>query len=57
MANIYSSFHERLDDPDIGTFQRLGMHAVDRLGLIHAIILRAQTLPLPVRSLVLSGGY
>jgi hypothetical protein len=34
----------------------LGLHAVDALGAVHAIILRAQTLMTPIRLLVLTGG-
>lgn len=57
VANAYTSFHDRLDDPSLGFWTKLGMHGVDTVGMIHAIILRAQTLLLPVRSLVLSGGH
>jgi hypothetical protein len=57
IANAYTSFHDRLDDPDLSMAAWLGMHAVDTVGLIHAILLRSQTLLLPVRSLVLSGGH
>lgn len=56
-ANAYTSFHKQLENPDLSTLTRLGMHAVDTVGLIHAIILRAQTLLLPIRSLVFSGGH
>ncbi|PWR03737.1 secretion protein HlyD [Meridianimarinicoccus roseus] len=57
VANAYTSFHDRLQDPSLGFWTKLGMHGVDTVGLVHAIILRAQTLLLPVRSLVLSGGH
>lgn len=57
VANAYTSFHDQLDDPSLGFWTKLGMHGVDTVGMIHAIILRAQTLLLPVRSLVLSGGH
>jgi len=57
VANAYSSFHDRLGDPDLGFWTRLGMHGVETVGIVHAILLRSQTLLLPVRSLVLTGGH
>lgn len=57
VANAYTSFHEQLDDPDLGFWTKLGMHGVDTVGIVHAILLRSQTLLLPVRSLVLTGGH
>ncbi len=57
VANAYTSFHDRLGDPDLGFWTRLGMHGVETVGIIHAILLRSQTLLLPVRSLVLTGGH
>lgn len=57
VANAYTSYHDRLDDPDLGFWTRLGMHGVETVGIVHAILLRSQTLLLPVRSLVLTGGH
>ena len=39
--------------PELDTAVRL--HAVDALGLVHAMILRLQAVVLPVKTLVLSG--
>ncbi|WP_193142466.1 MULTISPECIES: HlyD family secretion protein [unclassified Meridianimarinicoccus] len=57
VANAYTSFHAQLESADLPFLTRLGMHGVDTVGLLHAIILRAQVLLLPVRTLVFSGGH
>jgi hypothetical protein len=57
-VNAYTSNHERLHgDEDLSGPTWLWLHAVDAVGLVHAILLRSQALLLPVRSLVLSGGH
>ncbi|WP_134680441.1 HlyD family secretion protein [Paracoccus ravus] len=55
IANAYSSNHDKLDDPEIGGFRRFALHAVDAVGLVHALILRIQALLLPIQTLVLKG--
>jgi hypothetical protein len=55
IANAYTSFHDRLDEPGLGTVHRLALHAVDTVGLVHALILRIQALLLPIQTLVLKG--
>jgi multidrug resistance efflux pump len=55
IANAYTSNHERLEKEDIGFFHGLFLHAVDAVGVVHAIILRAQALLLPVQTLVFGG--
>jgi multidrug resistance efflux pump len=57
IANGYSNNHDRLQSEDLGFFTRVYLHVVDTVGVVHAIILRAQALLLPVKSLVLSGGH
>lgn len=57
IANLYTSNHARLQDPDLGFLTRLALHGIDTIGLVHAIILRMQALVLPVRTLVFSGGH
>jgi len=57
IANAYTSNHDRLQDPEIGTFHAFVLHAIDATGLVHAALLRLQALILPVRTLVLSGGH
>ena len=55
IVNAYTSFHEELKDENLGTFQRFGMHAVDAIALVHAMILRVQALFIPVKTLVLGS--
>lgn len=55
IANAYTSNHERLADPSLSTGQRVALHAVDAVGLVHAILLRIQTALLPFKALVLGG--
>lgn len=57
IANAYTSNHDALQDPSIGTFHAFVLHAIDATGLVHAALLRLQALILPVRTLVLSGGH
>lgn len=55
IVNAYTSNHDRLDDPDVGFFKWLGLHAIDTVGLVHAILIRIQALLLPIKTLVLTG--
>jgi multidrug resistance efflux pump len=55
IANAYSSNHDLLESPDIGFFHGLALHAVDTLGLVHALLLRIQAIVLPFQLLVLNG--
>jgi multidrug resistance efflux pump len=55
IANAYSSNHDIIVAKDTGTVRRIALHAVDALGLVHALILRLQALVLPFRTLVFSG--
>jgi multidrug resistance efflux pump len=57
IVNAYTSNYETLQDPSIGAVRRFGLHAIDTLGLVHALLLRMQAILLPVRTLVLSGGH
>ncbi|MBK1619116.1 secretion protein HlyD [Lamprobacter modestohalophilus] len=55
IANVYTSNHDRLQSADLTSLQRLGLHAIDTVGVVHAMILRMQALLLPVKTLVLTG--
>jgi multidrug resistance efflux pump len=55
IANAYSSNHDAIVSKDTGALKRVGLHVVDALGLIHALILRLQALVLPFQTLVFSG--
>ncbi|MGF1445449.1 MAG: hypothetical protein ACFBRM_04540 [Pikeienuella sp.] len=56
-ANPKTSFHDRLAEAELSLGQFLFYHMVDAVGLVHALILRAQALLLPVQTLVLSGHH
>jgi multidrug resistance efflux pump len=55
IANAYSSNHDVIVAKDTGAVRRVVLHAVDALGLVHALILRLQALVLPFKVLVFSG--
>jgi len=55
VANAYTSNHELLASKDIGFVRRFALHAVDAVGVVHAMLLRIQALLLPIRDLVFSG--
>jgi len=55
IANAYSNNHDTIVAKDTGTFRAIALHAVDALGLVHALILRLQALVLPFQTLVFSG--
>ena len=55
IANAYSNNHDVIAAKDTGTMRRVALHAVDALGLVHALILRLQALVLPFKTLVFSG--
>ncbi|MBB3393093.1 multidrug resistance efflux pump [Rhizobium sp. BK275] len=55
IANAYTNNHDALADPNIGTFKWIGLHVIDTVGVVHAMILRMQAMLLPVQTLVLTG--
>jgi multidrug resistance efflux pump len=55
IANAYSNNHDTIVAKDTSTVRAMALHAVDALGLVHALILRLQALVLPFRTLVFSG--
>lgn len=55
ILNLYTDNHARLENEDLGFWQGLYLHMVDTVGLVHALILRIQTMMLPINGLVLSG--
>jgi multidrug resistance efflux pump len=55
IANAYTSNHDVIAAPETGTLKGLVLHAVDGLGLVHALLLRIQALILPFRTLVFGG--
>lgn len=55
IANAYSSNHDVIASPDVGALRRFALHAVDAVGIVHAMILRIQALLLPIQTLVFGG--
>jgi len=55
IANAYSNNHDTIVAKDTGFLRGAMLHAVDALGLVHALILRLQALVLPFKTLVFSG--
>lgn len=55
IVNAYTSNHERLEQEKLGAFTRTYLHIIDTVGLVHAIILRAQALLFPIKTLVFGG--
>jgi multidrug resistance efflux pump len=55
IANAYTSNHDLIDSGQVGATKGLVLHAVDAVGLVHAMILRIQALVLPIQTLVFGG--
>jgi multidrug resistance efflux pump len=55
IVNVYTSNHDRLTEEGVGTGEYLLLHAIDAVGIVHALILRIQAILLPVQTLVLGG--
>jgi len=55
IANAYSNNHDVIASKETGVLKGVALHAVDALGLVHALILRLQALVLPFQTLVFSG--
>jgi multidrug resistance efflux pump len=55
IVNAYTSNHELIASKETGAFKGFVLHAVDAVGLVHAMLLRVQALMLPVKMLVMTG--
>jgi hypothetical protein len=55
IANAYTSNHDLIDSGSLSTTKSLVLHAVDAVGLVHAMLLRIQALVLPIQTLVFTG--
>ena len=55
IANAYSNNHDIIANKDTSAFRRTALHAVDALALVHALILRLQSLVFPFQTLVFGG--
>ena len=52
IANAYTNNHNLLAKPDVGVPRRVWLHAIDTIGIVHAMILRLQALVLPLKVLI-----
>jgi multidrug resistance efflux pump len=55
IVNAYTSNHELISSGKLSAAKNFGLHAIDAVGLVHALLLRIQALLLPIKTLVLSG--
>jgi multidrug resistance efflux pump len=55
IANLYSDHHEQIESKDIGSVEKVYLHFVDAVALIHALVLRMQAVVLPLKALVFGG--
>jgi multidrug resistance efflux pump len=55
IVNAYTSNHELISSGKLSAAKSFGLHAIDAVGLVHAMLLRIQALLLPIKTLVLSG--
>lgn len=55
IVNAYTSNHDLIASKETSAFKGFVLHAVDAVGIVHAMLLRIQALVLPIKTLVLSG--
>jgi multidrug resistance efflux pump len=55
IVNAYTNNHDLIASKETGAFKGLMLHAVDAVGIVHAMLLRIQALVLPIKTLVFSG--
>ena len=55
IANVYSNHHDLLESKDIGWLEKIYLHIVDTVALVHALVLRLQAIVLPLKALVFGG--
>jgi multidrug resistance efflux pump len=55
IVNAYTSNHDLIASKDTGALKRFALHAVDTVGIVHAMLLRIQVLLFPIKTLVISG--
>jgi hypothetical protein len=52
IANAYTNNHDLLASNSVGSLQRVFLHTIDTIGIVHAMILRLQALVLPIKVLI-----
>ena len=60
IVNAYSSNHDLIASGKVGTLEKIYLHGVDAVALIHALIIRMQAIVMPLQVLVFAnfgGGH
>jgi multidrug resistance efflux pump len=57
LANVYTDNHHKLEDENLGFWNKAFLHVVDTIGVVHAAGLRLRLILMPVNTLVLTGGH
>ena len=55
IVNAYTSNHDLISTGKLSAARSFGLHVIDAVGVVHAMLLRIQALMLPVKMLVLTG--
>jgi multidrug resistance efflux pump len=55
IVNAYTNNHDLIASKETGALKGFVLHAIDAVGIVHAMLLRIQALVLPIKTLVLSG--
>ncbi|MEH2509446.1 multidrug resistance efflux pump [Nitrobacteraceae bacterium AZCC 1564] len=55
LVNAYTSNHDVISSGKVGALKGAALHAIDAVGVVHAMLLRIQALILPFKTLVLNG--
>ncbi len=55
IANAYSDYSQATASGEAGALHGLALHAIDAVGVVHAMILRIQAILLPIKTLVFGG--
>ena len=60
IVNAYSSNHDLIASGKVGTLEKIYLHGIDAVALIHALIIRIQAIVMPLKVLVFAnfgGGH
>jgi hypothetical protein len=55
IANVYSNNHELIESGKVGSLEKIYLHIVDTVALVHALVIRLQAIVLPLKVLVFGG--
>ena len=55
IVNVYSNNHDLIASGKVGSLEKIYLHVVDTVALVHALIIRMQAIVLPLKVLVLGG--